>query len=107
MKIRYLAIPLIVFSVGATAQAAEDAEALIKKGKCLACHDVDKRKLGPPFKSVAAMYKDVADAQPRLEAKVRNGGAGSWGTMPMPHLPKETLSDAEIKTIVTWILSHK
>jgi cytochrome c len=98
---------IAALSVSSAAFAADDAEAILKKGKCTVCHSLEKRILGPSFVSVAAMYKDVADAQTRLEAKVRNGGSGSWGTMPMPALPKKDLSDAEVKTVVTWILSHK
>jgi cytochrome c len=55
---------------------------------------------------IAAKYKDNKDAQAKLEAKTRSGGAGSFGTMPMPPTAK-TISDGDIKTRVTWVLSQK
>ncbi len=84
---------------------ADDAgQALAGKSGCLACHSVDKKIIGPAYKDVAAKYKDQADAEDKLVAKVKAGGAGVWGPMPMPANPK--VADADLHTIVKWVLSH-
>ena len=85
---------------------AESGEELAKKNNCLTCHSVDKKALGPSFKEVAAKYKDDKGAQAALEKKVRNGGGGTWGKMPMPATAK-SVSDDDIKGIVHWVLSLK
>ncbi|MDG1096180.1 MAG: c-type cytochrome [Methylophilaceae bacterium] len=84
-------------------QAAAN-EALAKKSGCLACHGVDKKVLGPGFKDVAAKYKGDASAEGKLVTKVKVGGSGVWGPMPMPANSPQ-VKDADIKTIVKWILS--
>lgn len=87
------------------AQAADPAELAKAKG-CMGCHGVDKRLVAvyPSYKEIAAKYKGQDDAAARLTAKVRKGGAGSWGQVPMPAHPQ--VSEADIKAIVTWALSH-
>ena len=106
MKVRYLIALTAALSVSATAFAADDGEALLKKSNCAACHNVAKKTVGPALKDIAAKYKDDKEAQAKLEKKVRSGGAGSFGTMPMPPTGK-SVSDGDIKTLVTWILGLK
>lgn len=84
-------------------QAAAN-EALAKKSGCLACHGVDKKVLGPGFKDIAAKYKGDASAEGKLVTKVKAGGSGVWGPIPMPANSPQ-VKDADIKTIVKWILS--
>lgn len=84
--------------------ASGPAEELARKSKCTSCHAVNKRMIGPAFKDVAAKYRGNPEAQAKLEAKVRHGGAGSFGYLPMPAAPKE-VSDEDIKTIVQWVLT--
>jgi cytochrome c len=79
------------------------AEALAKKSNCVACHSVDKKIVGPGFKEVAAKYKGDATAEEKLIAKVKQGGQGVWGPVPMP--PNPQLKDEDVKTLVHWILS--
>jgi cytochrome c len=81
------------------------SEALAKKHNCLACHAVDKKLIGPSFAEVAAKYKGDAGAEAKLVAKVKNGGTGVWGQMPMP--PNASVPDADIKTMVKWVLTTK
>ena len=81
------------------------AEALANKSGCIACHNVDKKVIGPAYKDVAAKYHTDKDALAKLSDKVKKGGAGVWGQVPMP--PNSQVNDAEIKTIVSWILSLK
>lgn len=106
MKLRYVIALTAALSVSASAIAAEDGEALFKKSNCAACHAIASKSVGPSMKDVAAKYKDDKDAQAKMEAKVRNGGKGSFGGMPMPPTPL-SVSDENIKTIVKWVLSQK
>jgi len=84
---------------------AHAQEELAKKHACLACHAVDKKLVGPAYKDVAAKYRADKDAPKRLAAKVKNGSQGVWGTVPMP--PNSAVPDADISTLVKWILSQK
>jgi Cytochrome c551/c552 len=86
------------------AEQAVANEALAKKSGCFACHGVDKKVLGPSFKDVAAKYKGDKSAQGRLVAKVKAGGSGVWGAMPMPANSPQ-VKDGDIKSIVNWVLS--
>ena len=70
--------------VAAQVNAADSAEALAQKSGCLACHSVEKKILGPAYKDVAAKYKGDKGAEAKLIAKVKAGGSGVWGPMPMP-----------------------
>lgn len=106
MKTRYLIAIAASLSVSATAFAATDAEALFKQGNCGMCHAAASASLGPSLKDISAKYAKTEGAQALMEKKVRNGGSGSFGTMPMPATPK-SVSDESIKTIVKWILSQK
>ncbi|OGA34804.1 MAG: hypothetical protein A3G80_05365 [Betaproteobacteria bacterium RIFCSPLOWO2_12_FULL_62_13b] len=81
------------------------SEALAKKHNCLACHAADKKLVGPSYQEVAAKYKGQKDAEAKLVAKVKNGGAGAWGQVPMP--PNASVPDADIKALVKWVLSSK
>jgi cytochrome c len=85
---------------------ATDAEEIYKTSGCAACHTVDKKRMGPMYKDVAAKYKGQADAADVLFKKIRAGGSGAWGTIPMPPQTADRISDADLKTVVTWILSR-
>jgi len=87
-----------------SANALADGEALARKSGCMTCHGVAKKAVGPAFKDVAAKYKGDSGAAAKLALKVRGGGAGSFGSTPMPANPK-SVSDDDIKSIVAWILS--
>ena len=76
-------------------------EALAKKHNCLACHQVDKKTVGPAYKDIAAKYKGQNVAA-KLEEKVKKGGSGVWGPVPMP--PNAAVPDADVKKLVDWIL---
>ena len=94
--------------VASGAHAALDntsAEAMMKKDGCAACHAIDKKLVGPPYVDVAAKYKGDKDALAKLSEKVKKGSTGVWGAIPMP--PNVTVSDADIKDLVTWILTLK
>lgn len=105
MKARYLIAIAASLSVSATAFAAADGGALFNSSNCAMCHAPASASLGPSLKDIAAKYAKNGGAQAQLEAKVRNGGKGSFGSMPMPATPK-SVSDESIKTMVQWILSR-
>ena len=83
---------------------ASASEALAQKSGCLACHGVDKKVLGPALKDVSAKYKGDKGAEAKLVAKVKAGGSGVWGPMPMPANSPQ-VKDEDIKSIVHWVLS--
>jgi cytochrome c len=83
---------------------ASASQALAQKSGCLACHQIDKKVLGPSLKDVAAKYKGDATAEAKLIAKVKKGGSGVWGPMPMPANSPQ-VKDDDIKSIVKWILT--
>jgi cytochrome c len=92
-----------LFAAGA-ARAADDPKALAQKSGCLACHAEDKKVVGPSMKDIAAKYKGQKDAVAKLTEKVKKGGAGVWGPIPMP--PNPQIKDEDINTIVVWYLGH-
>lgn len=77
--------------------------ALAATKNCLACHNIDKKVVGPAYKDVAAKYRGDKTAPSRLVAKVMEGGGGVWGVVKMPSNPQVT--EAEAKKLVTWVLS--
>jgi cytochrome c len=80
-------------------------EELAKKDACTACHAVDKKVVGPAFKEVAAKYRNDKGAEARLVDKVKKGGVGVWGQVPMP--PNTQVPDEDVKKLVKWVLSLK
>lgn len=83
----------------------DPAQKLLNANACNGCHAVDKRVVGPSFREIAAKYGADAGAAGRLAAKIRNGGKGAWGEVPMP--PNPGLSDADLKNILAWVLGQK
>ena len=78
---------------------------LAQKNACTACHAVDKKIVGPSYKDVAAKYKGDKGAEAKLVEKVKKGGSGVWGQVPMP--PNTQVKDEDVKTLVKWILTLK
>ena len=102
ITVALLAVATITASAAALADAGED---LLKKSGCTACHAVDKKVIGPAYQDVAAKYKGDAGAAAKLADKVKKGGSGVWGPVPMP--PNTQVSDADIKTMVAYVLALK
>ena len=98
MKVLTLALALAGIALALPAQADE---ALAKKHNCLACHQVDKKVIGPAYKEIAKKYKGQNVAA-TLEQKVKKGGVGVWGQIPMP--PNAAVPDKDIHELVEWIL---
>ena len=100
-----LAAALFVANGASAALDNKAAEDLMKKDGCAACHAIDKKVIGPAYQEVAAKYKGDAGAAAKLVDKVKKGGVGVWGQIPMP--PNAQASDADIKNLVDWILTLK
>jgi cytochrome c5 len=83
----------------------QSGQAMMQKDGCAACHAVDKKVLGPAYQDVAAKYKGDATALAKLTQKVKAGGVGVWSQIPMP--PNAQVPDADIKALVSWILTLK
>lgn len=75
----------------------------LKANGCVACHGLKNKVVGPGFNDIAAKYKGKADAEGYLVGKIKNGGAGVWGPIPMP--PQQNLKDDDAKAIAKWIVS--
>jgi cytochrome c len=100
LMIAALAAGALVCATGAKAQ---DAQALFNKSGCTTCHAVDKKIVGPTLKEISAKYKGDKTAEAKLAEKVKKGGSGVWGQVPMP--PNAAVKDEDIKTMVHWILT--
>jgi cytochrome c len=87
---------------GAPASASPE---LAQSRICMGCHGVAEKKIGPSFKDIAARYAGQNNAAARLAEKIRNGGSGAWGVLPMPANPKVTPDEA--RQLANWVLSTK
>lgn len=95
-----LAIAALVAAGGALAAGPEDA---MNKAGCMACHAKDKKLVGPAFKDIAAKYKGQ-NVTATLMEKVRKGGSGVYGPVPMAPNPPDKINDADLKAAVEFIL---
>lgn len=89
----------------ASVAVADELEDMMKKNGCSACHAEDKKVIGPSYKDVAAKYKGDASAVAKLSEKVKKGGSGVWGPIPMP--PNTQVADADVKKMVELIVALK
>ena len=103
MKSLILSAAALALTAVLPAQASED---LAKKHLCTTCHVVKGAKtIGPAYADVAKKYAGQKDAEAKLADKVKKGGQGVWGQVPMP--PNAAVPDADLKALVKWILSVK
>jgi len=103
MKSLILSAAALVLGAVLPAQASEE---LAKKYLCTTCHVIKGPKtIGPAYADVAKKYAGQKDAEAKLFEKVKKGGQGVWGQVPMP--PNATVPDADIKALVKWVLSIK
>ncbi|MFG6461103.1 c-type cytochrome [Roseateles sp. DXS20W] len=92
-----------LLALAGAAHAGPD-EALNKAG-CVACHAQDRKLVGPAFKDIAAKYRGQKDAAAQLADKVRKGGKGVWGPIPMPPSGADKIADADLKAALEWVLA--
>jgi len=84
---------------------ADPVARLLNANACVACHTVDRRVVGPSFREVAAKFAGDGNALATLSRKVKEGGAGNWGNVPMP--PNPAITDADLRVMLEWILALK
>lgn len=103
MKSLILSAAALVLAGSLPAQASDD---LAKKHMCTTCHVVKGAKtIGPTYVEVAKKYAGQKDAEAKLVDKIKKGGQGVWGQIPMP--PNAAVPDADVKALVKWVLSAK
>ncbi len=105
--IRTIACRLAAGSIGLVslhAAYADEAD-MVRSKKCISCHALDQKLVGPAFKSVAAKYANDKDAEARLAKKIREGGSGVWGVVPMPANPEVNVAESE--RLAHWVLMQK
>ena len=102
MKAVYVAM-MAAAGIVMAGQAQAD-EALAKAKNCMACHAVDKKLVGPAYKDVAAKYKGDAKAPAMLAEKIKAGGKGVWGQIPMP---PNNVTPEEAAKLAAWVLAQK
>ena len=87
------------------AKKAADASTLdlATKSGCMACHGMKNKIVGPGYNEIVARYQGQPDAEARLVTKVKAGGQGTWGSVPMP--PNAHVKDEDVVTLVKWILN--
>jgi cytochrome c len=104
MKVIFASMAVAGLIVAGSAMAA-DMPDLAKKNGCNACHTIDKKLVGPAWMDVSKKYKGVAGAEAQLITKVSKGGAGAWGTVPMPPQDPTGKKQDAIKELVKFVLS--
>ncbi len=102
MKSVYVAV-MATAGIVMAGQAQAD-EALAKSKNCMACHAIDKKLVGPAYKDVAAKYKGDAKAPAMLAEKIKAGGKGVWGQIPMP---PNNVTPEEATKLANWVLAQK
>ena len=105
MKTAKLLLLAASLCIAPVAFADEGLDRLQKDG-CTACHAIDKKIVGPAYKDVANKYRSDSGAAAKLVEKVKKGGSGVWGQIPMPPNSPQ-VSDADIQADVKYILSLK
>lgn len=101
---KYVPLAAAALLVAGPALASEQ---LATKAGCATCHAADKKLIGPSWHDVAAKYKGRADAPAVLAAYVRVGGKGAWGPLPMAPVDAAKINDADLKTLLAWVLKTK
>ncbi len=96
-------LPAIALLLSVCLPTAHADEALAKARNCLACHNVERKVVGPAFKAIAARYDGRKDMVEVLAKKIRQGGGGVWGPVPMPANPQ--VSEADAKSLAAWVLA--
>jgi cytochrome c551/c552 len=87
----------------ATATGTPNVKDLLARNACTACHAVDSKVVGPSFREVGTKYKSRTDGEAFLANRIRSGGQGNWGAVPMP--PQPALKDDDARAIARWVLA--
>src|SRR5690606_25775093 len=100
MKFRWLFFAVLMCA--GTAQA-DAGRALAERSVCLACHQVDSKRVGPSFRNIALRYAGNEAAVDYLARTIRDGGRGRWGAIPMP--AQTHVDPATAVPLAQWILT--
>jgi cytochrome c len=100
-KTTRLAAALLCLGLSAATPASQK---IATESGCVACHAVDRKLVGPSYQDIAAKYQGRADAVAYLSKRVREGGPGNWGPIPMTPNDAGRLNDAKLKAVIHWIL---
>lgn len=95
----------IAFAMASTPLITQASETLAAKYACVACHQVDRKGVGPAWNEIGARYANGSKTAVQLAESIRKGGSGKWGPVPMPAQPAVTEADA--KTLAEWALGHR
>ena len=88
-------------TAAAPAVTLASIKSVLDKNACLACHGMNNKLVGPSFKDIATRYKTTDGALTLLSGKIKNGGQGAWGSIPMP---AQALSVAESAQVAKWLM---
>ena len=100
---KFAALVLTIAAGAVLSLPAQASDELAKKYMCLTCHTVDKKLVGPSYHDVAVKYKGDKGAEAKLAEKIKKGGVGAWGQIPMP--PTDKVPDADVNALVKWVLT--
>lgn len=89
-------------SATTTATTPTAAQTLATRHACLSCHAPQGKLLGPSIQDIAGKYRGEAGAEAKLLAKLKAGGAGVWGAIPMP--AQSHVKEDELRSILQWML---
>ena len=89
----------------AASGAADPVAAVLQANACTGCHELERRTVGPSFREIAARYAADPQASEYLAKKIRSGGKGAWGEVPMP--PTPAIAEADLARVVAWVLAQK
>ncbi|MCS7262225.1 MAG: c-type cytochrome [Aquificaceae bacterium] len=98
------ALALALVAVVSLAGASLASEQLANQKGCMACHAKNAKKVGPSYADIAKRYAGRPDAVDYLAGKIKKGGVGVWGQVPMP---AQNVTDAEARQLAQWVLSVK
>ncbi|SPC17508.1 c-type cytochrome [Cupriavidus taiwanensis] len=104
MKKEWMALAAVgaILPGAALAATAAEMQALADKSGCFSCHGMQSKLVGPGFAEVAARYKGDSQAAASLAKKIREGGKGAWGRIPMP--PHGNLGEDDARKLAEWVL---
>ena len=100
---KFAALVLTIAAGAVLSLPAQASDELAKKYMCLTCHTVDKKLVGPSYHDIAVKYKGDKGAEAKLAEKIKKGGVGAWGQIPMP--PNDKVPDADVNALVKWVLT--
>jgi cytochrome c len=83
--------------------SVDPGQALAAQRQCLGCHQVDARRVGPPFRAIARRFQGRPEAVDHISQVIRQGSSGQWGAIPMPAQTRLSAQDA--RRLALWILS--